>query len=176
LNDWVWCDRSDTALKLQPRWSGPHPVLSRVGTKYHIGMADGAAKAVHVDRLRPADVQKVGLDATPLYFARPAYSRKETDTEHVMPVQEITQYRHKNGHQEWYCRREGSREFVWERVHAFVETPLPAWQSFNRAQSIEVDFTTLPRTWAEGRLAEGQRAAGRAGVMLDPNWELTVFN
>ena len=109
-------------------------------------MADGAAKAVHVDRLRPAEVLKVGLDATPLYFAPLAYSRKETDTEHVMPIQEITQYRHKNGHQEWYCRREASREFVWERVAAYVETPLPAWQSFNRAQSNEVYFLVLPRS------------------------------
>lgn len=148
IGDLVWWDRSDTAKKLEPPWSGPHPVVSRVSSanKYWIRLADGTTKVTNVDRLRSADLIRMGEGATPMYFARPQYSRRELDEVPVMPISEILGYRMtSDGHQEWQIRREGSRELQWVRVNAFVPTPLPHWQSFNRSRRIAVDYTALPR-------------------------------
>ena len=128
--------------KLDPLWTGPCEVLTRVGQtgRYKIAMPEGV-QDVHIDRLKLYLPSIVGEKITMHYF-RPQRDIPEDD---ALVVEKIVGHRTKAGKHQWKVRWKGydQQHDTWEPASSFVGYIQTDWIEYNKVNHIEVPVTAL---------------------------------
>ena len=141
--DRVWVrNLPHEADKLDPLWTGPCEVLSRVNqtSRYRVAIPT-SIQDVHSDRLQ-LYIPKIDGEKIQLYYYRPAKDVPEDDAE---VVEKILDHRRHNGTLQWKVRWRGYDEShdTWEPASSFLENVQVDWDKYNRDHRIQVPLGSL---------------------------------
>jgi hypothetical protein len=141
--DRVWVrNLPHEADKLDPLWTGPCEILSRVAQtgRYQVALPVGI-QDIHSDRLR-LYLPTIDGERIVLHYYRPAKDIPEDD---AMVVEQILGHRVRAGQHQWKVRWKGYDQSFdsWEPASSFVGYLQMDWLQYNKDHHIQVPLGTL---------------------------------